>query len=421
MRIKKAEVGKQIWASWLIGLMLTAPLATTLFLFSDNLFNPTVAEFFKNFIWSIPALAINSVNSQAILGLKRYTASAVIGSLRASSIYILTHFLSDAYQEKGLPLALSLSNVAFAIATTGYLYHLTSADDIYALKKVPSKSEMLEKSKELIKVGGPLFLQQLGAQLYSIFAFVKILKSLNLEDKIIAGVAGPVFMLLSPIIINTMIILPEKVSNAIGDEKTLTKEIKDKIKVDATASFALQSISFIPFAIAFAGFPNKVTGLLEYLSNSSSNLSPQKEQEFRTILQIITMMIFIKGIGAIPTSILFGNKKTISPMVIDLLSNAANAFVGLYLLEGETLKNIDWGLIPVQTLNTLALIYFAYKTMNPKSNQAPVAQDASASGAGAADATVFRALEEEVGDDMEQVHKSNNSELVQKIGSIQEV
>ena len=50
------------------------------------------------------------------------------------------------------------------------------------------------------------------------------------------------------------------------------------------------------------------------------------------------MMIFIKGIGAIPTSILFGNKKTISPMVIDLLSNAANAFVGLYLLEGETLK-----------------------------------------------------------------------------------
>ena len=59
--------------------------------------------------------------------------------------------------------------------------------------------------------------------------------------------------------------------------------------------------------------------------------------------------------------------------------------------------------------------------MNPKSNQAPVAQDASASGAGAADATVFRALEEEVGDDMEQVHKSNNSELVQKIGSIQEV
>ena len=93
--------------------------------------------------------------------LKRYTASAVIGSLRASSIYILTHFLSDAYQEKGLPLALSLSNVAFAIATTGYLYHLTSADDIYALKKVPSKSEMLEKSKELIKVGGPLFLQQL--------------------------------------------------------------------------------------------------------------------------------------------------------------------------------------------------------------------------------------------------------------------
>ena len=122
------------------------------------------------------------------------------------------------------------------------------------------------------------------------------------------------------------------------------------------------------------------------------------------------MMIFIKGIGAIPTSILFGNKKTISPMVIDLLSNAANAFVGLYLLEGETLKNIDWGLIPVQTLNTLALIYFAYKTMNPKSNQAPVAQDASASGAGAADATVFRALEEEVGDDMEQVHKSNNSE-----------
>lgn len=412
----KTEVGNQIWASWMLGLMLTAPLAATLFFFSDKLFNPTVAEFFKNFIWSMPALAINSVNSQAILGLKRYTASAIIGSLRAASIYILTSFLSDAYQEKGLPLALSLSNVVFALGTTTYLFNLTSENDIYALKKVPGKTQILEKSKELAKVGGPIFLQQLGSQMYSIFAFVKILKSLNLEDKIISGVAGPVFMLLSPIVINTMIILPEKVSNAIGDEKTLTKEIKDKIKVDATVSFALQSILYIPFAIAFAGFPDKITGLLEYLSNSSSNLSPQKEQEFRTILQIITLMMFVKSIGAIPQSILFGNKKTISPMVIDLLSNAANAFVGLYLLEGETLKNIDWGLIPVQTLNTLALIYFAYKTMNPKSNHAPVAQDA-----GAAGATVFRALEEEVGDDMEQVHKSNNGQLVQNIGSIQEV
>ena len=48
--------------------------------------------------------------------------------------------------------------------------------------------------------------------------------------------------------------------------------------------------------------------------------------------------------------------------------------------------------------------------MNPKSNQAPVAQDA----------TAFRALEEGR-DDMEHINKSNNGELVQNIGSIQEV
>lgn len=409
---KQSEVGKAILVSCMLGTALTIPIATTLFFLRDSLFNPTVAEFFEYFIWSMPFLAINSVNSQAILGLQKYTASAVIGSLRAALIYILAYCLSESYQEKGLPLALSLSNVVFSLVTTAYLFNLTSKDDVYNLKKLPTKSEIIQESKALIKVGAPLCLKELGGQLYSIFAFVKILQSLDLEDKIIAGVACPAFMLLFPIIINTIIILPEKVSNAIGDETTLTQQIKDKIKIDTAASATLQILSFIPFAIAFAGFPDKVTGLLEYLSNSSSNLSAQKEQEFRTILQIITLMMFIKSIGAIPTSILFGNKKTISPMVIDLLSNAANAFVGLYVLKGETLKNIDWGLIPVQTLNTLALIYFAYKAMDPKITHAPVAADASVSddpeGNEAAITTTFKGLKEK-------------RELVQDIGSIQEV